>query len=206
MRRFTDSIVSFVSWHRRAVAALLAALGVLLFGHALGTDPPRVPTIVVTGFVAAGERLQADDLAIRQVLPESLPEGAIAELESVLGKPAAVSLPPGTVLQTSLISSASAPGPGRALVPISVRDDGLRQLLQPGDLVSLVSAGAEAAEVICADARVAAAPSPEPGGTAVALAAAQQADLVLVDVPADHAAVVAALGQNGQLSLVIGHL
>ena len=64
---------------------------------------------------------------------------------------------------------------------------------------------AESAEVLTRDARVAALPA-TPGGSALAVAGAGSDGLVLVDVPAAEAPMVAALGQSGQLSVVLGAL
>ena len=53
MRRITESLVSFVSWHRRAVGALLAVLAVLTLGHSLALGPPTTAVVMVTAPIAA---------------------------------------------------------------------------------------------------------------------------------------------------------
>ena len=48
------AVASFVSWHRRAVGALLAASAVLLLAEALTTPLPTVPVVVLQRAVPAG--------------------------------------------------------------------------------------------------------------------------------------------------------
>lgn len=88
-------------------------------------------------------------------------------------------------------------------MPIVVADDELRRLLSPGELISLVSAHGESPEIVTGDARVVALPSTE-GSGALRAAASTDRGALLVDVPASSAAVVALLGQGGQLSVILG--
>ena len=142
--RAPRAVASFVSWHRRAVGALLAALAVLLLAESLATPPPAAPAAAAAGAPSADEPL--------------------------------------TVAK------------GRAVVPIVVADGELRRLLSPGDLISLVSAHGESPGVVTGDARVLALPA----------AASAEHGALLVDVPASSAALVALLGQGGQLGVVLG--
>ena len=206
MRRITESLVSFVSWHRRAVGALLAVLAVLTLGHSLALGPPTTAVVMVTAPIAAGSEIRDGDVAVRDLPTAALPEAAFTDRADVVGQTAAVALPHGTILQPTLLTTTPQPESGRAVVPICVRDPTLRDLLQAGDVISLVAAGGEFVEVVCADARVLTIPARESSGSAVALATGSRDGLILVDVPATDAGLVAALGQDGQLGVVIGRL
>ncbi|MHA6510314.1 SAF domain-containing protein [Tessaracoccus sp. Y1736] len=206
MRRLLTPIASFVSWHRRAVAALLAALSVVLVAQWLAEPGgPTVSAPVLTGPVAAGHTLTSADVTLTDVPAHLVFSAAPPSLDDVIGEVTAVNLAAGTLLQTGLLATGQGVAPGRAVVPITLPDQALRSLLRPGDPVTLVVTSTESAEVLTRDARVAALPSP-PGGSALAVAGAGDDGLVLMDVPADEAAMVAALGQSGQLSVVLGAL
>jgi pilus assembly protein CpaB len=206
MKPLLARIAAFVSWHRRAVAALLAALSVVLVaGWLAEPDGPGVPVPVTAVELAAGHTISSTDVTVKELPAHLLPSGATPTLDQVVGQVTAVGLAPGTLLQAGLLATGQGVAPGRAVVPISLPDDQLRSLLRPGDPVTLVVTAAESAEVLTRDARVAALPA-APGGSALAVAGAGSDGLVLVDVPAAEAPMVAALGQSGQLSVVLGAL
>ncbi|MHA6510982.1 SAF domain-containing protein [Tessaracoccus sp. Z1128] len=204
MRRILTRVAAFVSWHRRAVAALLAALSVLLVATWLQEpDGPTVRAAVTAAGLPAGHQIASTDVALRDLPAHLAPSGDPPGLDDVVGQVTAVGLAAGTVLQPGLLATGQSMAAGRAVVPIALPDDQLRSLLRPGDAVTLVVTASESAEVLTRDARVAALPSP-PGGSALAVAGVGSDGLVLVDVPAEEAPAVAALGQTGQLSVILG--
>lgn len=206
MRRLLTPVASFVSWHRRAVAALLAALSVMLVAQWLAEPGgPTVSAPVLARALAAGHTLTSADVTLTDVPAHFAFSGAPPALDDVIGQVTAVDLAAGTLLQAGLLATGQGVAPGRAVVPITLPDQALRSLLRPGDPVTLVVTSTESAEVLTRDARVAALPAP-PGGSALAVAGAGDDGLVLMDVPAGEAALVAALGQSGQLSVVLGAL
>ena len=197
------AVASFVSWHRRAVGALLAASAVLLLAEALTTPLPTVPVVVLQRAAAAGEPLTAADLGARNLPPDAVPDDALTSVDDAVGQTLAVPAAAGTILQPALLARTTTAAKGRAVVPIVVADDELRRLLSPGELISLVSAHGESPEIVTGDARVVALPSTE-GSGALRAAASTDRGALLVDVPASSAAVVALLGQGGQLSVILG--
>lgn len=204
MRRLLTPVASFVSWHRRAVAAVLAALSVLLVSSWLAEpDGPMAEVPVITSEVPAGHTLTGEDLSMGEVPAHLIPSGGSLTLDDVVGQVTAVSLASGTLLQPGLLATGQGVAAGRAVVPISLPDDQLRALLRPGDPVTLVVTSAEAAEVLTRDARVAALPEAL-GGSSLAVAGVGADSLLLLDVPAAQAPAVAVLGQSGQLSVVLG--
>ena len=206
MKPLLARVAAFVSWHHRAVAALLAGLSVVLIASWLDEpDGPGVPVPVTSAALPAGHTISPADVTLSALPAHLVPGGESLTLDAVVGQVTAVGLAPGTLLQAGLLATGRGVAPGRAVVPISLPDDQLRALLRPGDPVTLVVPSTEAAEVLTADARVAALPA-APGGSALAVAGAGPDGLVLVDVPAAEAPVVAALGQGSQLSVILGSL
>lgn len=195
-------IASFVSWHRRWIGALLAVGAVLLTAQHLSTPPPTTAVVVLTAPVPPGHILTAADVAERQVPPNAVPAEALSSVDAAIGRPVAVGLSPGTIVQASLLAT-DAVEPGRSVVPILVADSQLRALLRPGNAITLVVVGGESAEVLTTDARVAAMPIHEPG-SGLAVATTQTEGLVTVNVPTEQAATIAALGQSRQISIILG--
>lgn len=203
MRQLFTRVAAFVSWHRRAVGALLAALSVLAIAQWLsGPQGPTVPVVVAALEVPAGNSLTADDVRIEYVPRDVVPGGALDSPDEALGRMAAVTLAPGTLLQPALFTTARDAPEGRSIVPIRLPDPALRTLLGPGDPVTLIVIADEQAEVLTGDARVAGVPE-SAASTGLGISA-EDDDLVLVEVPNGEAPVVAALGQSGQLSIVLG--
>ncbi|MFT3888921.1 MAG: SAF domain-containing protein [Arachnia sp.] len=196
------SIASFVSWHRRAVGALLAALAVFTLTESLSTPPARATAVVLTRAVAAGAVLSSADVAARPLPPESLPDAALSAVDDAVGRPLAVAAGPGTVLQPSLLGRVVDAAEGRAIVPIVVPQRELKGLLSAGDHLTLVAALGEVTEVVTDDARVVTLPPPTPSG-GLQLASADGEGTLLVDVPVGSAARVAVFGQAGQLAVVL---
>lgn len=202
MRRFLDSLVAFVLWHRRVLGALLAAGSVLLVAHTLATPRLTVPVVTVAAKVAPGTVLSAADLALAQLPPEAVPAGSLDRLEDAVGATAAVELAEGTTLQPGLLGRSGNASPDTTTVPVQVADDAIRALLQPGDLVSLVTVSEAGTEVAASGVRVVSLPpSPDEGALALGSTASS---VVLVDVPREVAASIAVLGQSGQLSVILG--
>lgn len=206
MRRLLTSLVSFISWHRRAVGALLAAGSVLLLAAALNAEPPTHTVVTLTADQPAGRRIVATDLTLRDLPPEALPDGALTDPSAALGRTTAVELRANTVLQPGTLTGDLTLPPGRVVVPILVPDAALRSLLRPGAVVSLVAPGPDGLVVLTSDARLVAHPSEEPAGSRLGLATGRESGLQLVEVAVEDAALVASLGQTGQVSLVLGSL
>lgn len=206
MKRLLTSIASFVSWHRRAFGALFAAAAVLLFAQAV-IDPPRdtVEVLVVAREVPAGHTLTASDVRTTAVPRALVPEAVLRSARKAVGQVSAVALTPGTALQPGLLTSRRTAARGRAVVPVRIGDEQLRQFLRPGERVSLVTLSGETNGVVARDARITAAPT-STSGPALAGAGGPRGALIMVEVAARDAPAVASLGQNSQLSVVLGTL
>ena len=193
-------ITRTISWHRRSIAAVLAALGIFaLVSHLSGADEASDQVVVTTAPVIAGASITASDVMLQFVPRTAMPVDAITELHDVVGRPASVSMSARTVIQRGLLVSGSAVREGRALVPIMVPDGQLRELLSPGLRIALVSAGDQVAGVLTEDAVVHSMPQME----ASSFVGTGQAALVLVEVPSTLAPEVSVLGQTGQLTIFL---
>jgi membrane protein len=199
---FIRRLGRFLSWHRRAVAALLAGLGAFAMVTYLSpNDRDRVPAVVLARSVAAGTVLKNDDLKVARLPSDALPEQRFREPGELVGQTLGFGLDAGTVVQSGMLAASPSLAEGRSLVPVLVRDNSLRSLLPPGTPVTLVLA--DSGQVVTADARISAMPGKSdgtvlnPGGSAK--------PLVLVDVPTGMGPEVSALGQQGKLTVVLGN-
>lgn len=189
-----------LSWHRRKIAAVLAALGAFaLVTHFSGAAEPSSRVVVVTRALSAGAAITDADVS-QAAVPESLiPAGALTDPADAAGRSAAVSLTPHTIVQPVLLVSGSPPPAGRSLVPITVHDAQLREILSPGLRVALVSSMGDAPGIITDDAVI----HTMPEVASSSLVTTGQAALVLVEVPSTLAPDIAILGQSGQLSVFL---
>lgn len=192
-----------ISWHRRKLAALLTALGMFaLVSHLSGASSAAEASgqvVVTTAHLAAGAPITSSDVSLHSLPASAIPADALTLMEDVVGHSAAVELSPHTTLQAGLLVSGAPAAAGRSLVPITVHDSQLREILSPGLRIALVSAGPDVPGILTDDAVVHTLPSP----VETSFVSSTQAALVLVDVPADLAAEVAVLGQSGQLSVFL---
>ncbi len=195
-------IASFVSWHRRAVAAVLAGLCVAGVVSVAQSPPPGDPVLVAARPLPVGHTITAGDVTLSEVPPRLVTPGTLKDPQAALGSTTAIALEAGQVLTRSTMLSSDPSRDGRALVPIAVQDPALRSLLEPGTTVSLLVALGERPEVVTDSARVAKLPSQEGGG----LSLPSGSGMVVVEVPSEVAGEVAALGQSGQLVIVLGAL
>lgn len=193
-------LIRTINWHRRKIAALLAALGMLaLMSHLSGDAGGTGQVVVTTGSVTAGASIAASDVALQNMPHQFIPAGALTDPADIVGLSAAVPLSGDTVIQPGLLVSGAPPPKGRSLVPITVNDGQLRELLAPGLKVALVSSRGDVPGIVTADAVV----HTMPQLAATAFATTGQAALVLVEVPSQLAPEVSVLGQSGQLSVFL---
>ncbi len=189
-----------ISWHRRKIAAVLAALGVFaLLTHFSGAAEPSGEVVVVARTINAGAALGAGDLSVTAVPLALIPADALRDPAEVVGRSAAVSLTAHTIVQPALLVSGAPPPTGRSLVPITVHDAQLREILSPGLRVALVSSLGDVPGIVTDDAVI----HTMPQVAASSLVTTGQAALVLVEVPTGLAPEVSMLGQSGQLSIFL---
>jgi len=139
-------------WHRRELAACAAAICVLATISAL--SPPPAPTqqvLVASTTLTAGATLGTQAVELAEVPVDLVPEGALESLDAVSGKVLAGAVSRGSIVtRADLLSSDTSPGEGELLVPFRLADAGLATLVQSGDRVTVVTAGADGAVVVLA--------------------------------------------------------
>lgn len=187
-----------------AIGVLCAFGGALVFAAAhLGLDD-RPAVLAVAREVAAGSVIQDADLRVVQVSSEGgLRPVPAAQRREVVGKVAAVSLAPGSLLTRSQVGSAAALPAGQAVVGVGLKGPQLPAVLRPGDRVMVVDAGAgpgnsgssgTAGSVLVPTATVFAVPPPSD---------ANGATVVSLVVSAYEAPVIATAAAAERVSLVL---
>ena len=179
--------------HRRALAALVAAVAVLVGLQAAA--PPAPPTTRVwtaARDLPSGSVLAAGDLAEVDYPPSVVPDAAVRDPRTVVGRPLAAPLTRGEPLTTGRVVAAGllAGYPGTAAVPLRVTDAATVALLRVGDRVSFVAADPEGRGgpvTLVDDVPVVAVPPADRDGVGVGA----PGRLVVVAVPRERAAEVA---------------
>lgn len=195
------------SWHRRLLAAGLAAIAVAAGIHAVEpAEPVTVPVLVAARDLAAGVPLAAADLEVR-ALPEALvPLGVLRPGDETVGRlltgavRAGETLTDVRLLGPSLVDGLSA---GAVATPVRVADAGVAGLVRPGDRVDVLATPATldaevgATHVAASGVIVVAVPDPStPGGFG------DGALLVLATSP-ETAADLAAATVTSRLSITV---
>lgn len=206
---FLTDLRRAASWHRRLLAAGLAAGGVALGLEVLAPGPPPTTKVVVAARdVPAGAALVADDLATTELPPRSVPDGVLRHADA-LGR--VVTGPVGKgepitdrrVMGPGLVDRLA---PGLVASPVRVADPGATRLLRPGDRIDVLAAPlvasptaepGEPAATIVRSATVLAVP--EPGEEGVLAEGA----LVVLAVSPDTASTLAGAAVTARLSLVL---
>ena len=106
MESFIRRLGRFLSWHRRAVAALLAGLGAFaMVAHLSPNDQDRVPVVVLARSVAAGTVLKSDDLKVARLPSDALPGQRFPDPGECVGQTLGFGLETGTVLQPGMLAA-----------------------------------------------------------------------------------------------------
>jgi pilus assembly protein CpaB len=132
-------------WRYRwlVVALCLGCAAWIVVAELRPPTPPSVPVLVASRQLPAGTVLTPED--VRLVAAESSPEGSL-EVTDVVGATLTVGLPAGVpVVDTMLLGPglADAAPPGWVVVPVSLADAMLADLLRVGDRVDLYLAAAD---------------------------------------------------------------
>jgi hypothetical protein len=112
----------------------LAALGAYLYAQA----GAKTPVVKVVRAVPAGHRIDRADLSTTAVAG-GVTAVAGSNLDSVVGKTAAVQLLPDMLLMRSMVTDASPLSPSVSLVGVALRPGQLPDGLAPGDTVAVLA-------------------------------------------------------------------
>lgn len=124
------------------LAAACCGLATMAAVHALRPPaPPTTDVVVPVRALAAGQPVAADDVALRALPAEVVPDDALADPDDAVGRTPVVELPAGLPLTGELVAGgevvARAPD-GTVVVPVLL-DGTAAALLRPGDRVDLVT-------------------------------------------------------------------
>lgn len=201
------------SWHRRLLVAGLLSGSVAFAIQALGPPPPRTESVLVAGRdLVAGSRLAAGDVRLRAVAPGAVPDGALRDLgRAAIGRTLVAPVRRGEVLtDVRLLSRAflGTFGPAQVAAPVRIADAASVRLLQAGDVVDVLAAGASSQGSVASTARLVAAAvpvvaMPAAGSSPLGETDLGQGALVVVVTTQATAARLAAAAVTDRLSLVI---
>lgn len=206
-RRWWRELRRAASWHRRLLAAGLAAIAVAAGIQAI--DPPEpvtVPVLVAARDLVAGVPLSAGDLEVR-ALPEALvPLGVLRPGDDAVGRlltgavRAGETLTDVRLLGSSLVDGLSA---GAVATPVRVADASAAGLVRPGDRVDVLAtpatlqAEASSTRVAASGVIVVAVPDPAtPGGFG-------DGSLLVLATSPETAADLAAATVTSRLSIIV---
>jgi len=190
------------SWHRRKLAVVAAIAAVLTgISAAAPAGPVMITAVRARTQLAGGTVLSASDFSVDRVAAAAAPEGVVTDPDDLVGKTLAAPVAANQMM--TLLATTSARGAvaaGHVIAPLKLADSGQAALLQPGDVVDVVAADAEAeqAAVIAARARVVTVPE-VPDDRA---GPAPEGALVLVDVDAQTATALAQAAASATLSII----
>ena len=147
------------SWHRRLLAAGLAAAAMGMGLHVVSPDPPPTTRVLAAAHdLAGGHRLRAGDLREVGLPTELVPDGALAPGEAAVGRLLAAPLRSGQPLcDVQLIGRSLLAGYGTDVVgaPVRIGDAGSVALLDVGASVDVLAAdprGGDASATLLASA------------------------------------------------------
>lgn len=209
-------ILQAVAWHRRLVAALLAALATLVGLSALRPEPPPTsPVVTVARDLPAGTRLTTADVRQVSMPAGTAPDGALRSSSAAAGRVLAAPARRGEPLTDVRLLGprlASAYGPHQVIVPVRLADAGVLELVQVGARVDVLAAETtqeqayEPARTLVRSARVVSLPArKQEASSPLAATPLDPGDggLLLLAVPPAAAPHLARAAVTARLSLVI---
>jgi pilus assembly protein CpaB len=189
-----------VSWHRRSLAALAAALAVLAGVSAARPEgPPRVTAVVLQDELPGGVVLHPADLEGREILASDAPEGFLPTTGGLVGRTLAAPAAKGQILTAlDLVSTRSPVASGHVVAALRLGDPGLVRLLRTGDVVDVLAADEQTREarLVAQAVRVVTVPAVDADASPEA-----SSGLVLVEVSASTATALAQATVNSSLTV-----
>jgi pilus assembly protein CpaB len=201
--RFLRDLRRAASWHRRKLA-IVAAIAAVLSAVAAAA-PPAPPTsrvVRATTDLTSGAIIRSSDITVSSIAEDALPRGALVDPTAVVGRRLIGPVADGQVLTAlDLLGTSWGIGPGHVIAPLRLADSEVAALLQPGALIDVIAADPEGgqANVVATRVRVLTVPaSPASEGVSAADGA-----LVLVDVDAETATLLAEAAASTRISVVL---
>lgn len=200
--RLIDPVRRAFRWHRRGIAALLAAVAVLAaLNVAVSRESGGTAVVVATRPVAGGANLQEADLGVVTMPASLVPEGAFTDPAQLVDRTVVVDVPARAVVTSSALLGAEGQVPaGKVALPVRFGEAATVALLRVGNHVDVLGpTDGSGYGVVAGNVRVIAVPARgDPG-----LLDASRAPLVLLEVSPDQAAAIAAATAVSSLSFAL---
>jgi Flp pilus assembly protein CpaB len=128
----------------RRVCAVVLLIVALVAALTAGQTEELRPVVVAAHDVSPGQRLTADDLAIREVAPDGLPTGALTQVSELTDKTVTGPVRSGEIVTDARVLSSRLPmellqRADARLVPVKLADTAVIDLLREGDVVDVLS-------------------------------------------------------------------
>lgn len=201
--RLIDPLVRAFRWHRRAFAAILAAIAVLATLSALSpSSSGTVPVAIATRPLAGGTKLAAADVGVASYPREVVPDGAIADPSALLGRelvaPVSARRP---LTSADLLDGGTLVEQGKVAVPVRFSDTDTVAILTVGRRIDILGQRSSqgALTTVTSNVRVVALPGSDGGG----LLGRTGGGLVLVEADQTQSAAILAAEAAGTLGYVL---
>lgn len=138
-------------WTRTVVARRVAAGGLVVLAAvaAVRPDPDdeHIDAVVATRDLSPGSELGADDVSLEKLSAATAPDGIQSDVAAVVGAKLTGPVRRGEALTdvrllTPRLAEATA-GPSARIVPLSLDETGVLDLIRPGDVVDVLAASGE---------------------------------------------------------------
>lgn len=195
---WADALLRVLRRRRRPLAALAAFLAVFWGLGAVRTPAPEVSTVLAAARdLPGGTTLQEADLMALRLPLDAVPGGAATQAAALVGRTINGPVTARSALTTASVSTGhELTRPGFVVLAVPLENRALASLLSPGSRVDLFAGGATTA--VAADARVVGAPEEQQAAWAN-----NPQPIVLVELPSDAAARVAAAIAEGSLTVAL---
>jgi pilus assembly protein CpaB len=202
-------------WHRRLLAAGLAAAAVAAALTVLAPEPPStVEVLAASRDLTGGSALQADDLDTVALPPGSVPDGTVRERSAVEGRVLAGPIRRGEpitdvrLVGRELLAAYATRGERLVATPVRIADAGAAGLLRPGDVVDVLAAetgehATDRVSAVATEVRVLTVPQAADDGPLAAGPGLADGALVVLATTSEVAALLARAAVTSRLSVAV---
>ncbi|MGE2721511.1 SAF domain-containing protein [Mycolicibacterium celeriflavum] len=193
-------------WTRTVLARRIAAGGLVILAAvaALRPDPDdeRVDAVVAARDLSPGSQLTTDDVRVERLSAATLPDGIQSDFTAVVGATLTGPVRRGEALtDVRLLTprlAEAAVGPAARIVPLTLDETAVLDLIRPGDVVDVLAAGEESDTRVVATDAIVVLVSEKPSGPG---AGVDRVVLVALPAHAAHEVAAATLVQTVTLTL-----
>lgn len=192
----------FLKWHRRIVAALLAALSVCCFWAGLNRSAAnQVATVVAKQQITPGQRISVDDLKIVHYPAELAVSDSFSNPQDLVGEISNTKLAPQQPITShNLVSRGYAANPGEVMAGVGLLDPCLAEIITVGDKINLYTQAPDNSQRLIAEGIKVSGILPQSQNENSAKPVAK---LLIISVSPKLAAQISALNETGALIITL---